>query len=510
MPVSSTATMSQTRLVKSGYQIPKDRVTEEGLRVLLTELTIHPKRWISRGPVEPVILYKETRHYYVVPRWWGWWRYGAPEVSLTDVRQYPTFRERYIGPCRPNQAVMLRRCWRGFRTQGGGLLVAGCGAGKTNVALMLAMKAGLKTLFLAHDTDLLRQFRERAYQTTTVRSVGWMQGNTVDVDHPLVCGTLQSLVRERGEGREYPEAIFHDFGLVIIDEMHHVAAGTFRRIFQRVCPRYIFGMSAEDNRTDGLFNIIPYHVGPILHREPFPPDDRVCVKRIEYHWENPIPSLEIFGHPGKTDYTGIASRVVANPRRNRLLLALIIYYIDQGRDILVLSARRDHLIGLHGKLEAMEGYQGTSGLYMGSMKTEDKQASLAKQVVFGTEDKAKEGLDVPSLTVLIMCTSQSRVRQPIGRILRKRDPACPPIVVDMADQAPEALLGQQNKRLDYYQANQYQVHPIRVGEQPGTHHYRNLERIYRRLGERPPPPPPPPAEERGLALAEGWSDSEGE
>jgi superfamily II DNA or RNA helicase len=46
---------------------------------------------------------------------------------------------------------------------------------------------------------------------------------------------------------------------------------------------------------------------------------------------------------------------------------------------------------------------------------------------------AKEGLDIPKLDTLIMCTPMSDVVQPIGRILRVHDSKKEPVVVDIID-----------------------------------------------------------------------------
>lgn len=473
-----------TRLVKAGYQIPWSAMTHEQAEKVKTQLTIPKKSWLQDGPAEKVVMYSETKNYLVVPRWYGRKLFGIESKSLIAIREYGKFRKRYTGPCRPNQKTMVRSCLRGMEEHGGGLLVAGCGTGKTNMAIMLAIKLGLKTLFVAHDTDLLRQFRERLYSTTNVRSVGLIQRKTIDVNHHFIVGTLQSIVKVREKGKEYPPEIFADIGLLIIDEMHHIASPTFRRIFKIVCPKYIFGMSAENSRSDGLFSVIVNNIGPILHEEPVPPDSRVWVKRILFRWEKPIPRTTIRGKPNKADYGTMATMALNNYRRNKTILSLIRYYVNRGRDILVLSARREHVTYLHQKLEDSE-YQGMSGVYMGDMKEEDKKVSLVKQVVIATLDKAREGLDVPNLTVLIMCVSGSNVRQPTGRILRKKDPGCHPIIVDMVDLDNEDYAGQAEKRVSYYQRNEYQIDSLVVSEERGDEYYGDEKRMARYLEKKP-------------------------
>ena len=474
-----------TRLGAKGYYLPKDSLEKIDVERMQRELTVLRKNPMNRGKPHYLYLYSETPSYYIVPRTWGRIRHGREELSQTKIRKYGKIDLEYTGPCRPAQKMMVKACWRGMKTFGGGLLVAGCGTGKTNMAIMLSVQAGLKTLFIAHDTDLLRQFAERVLETTDATSIGRIQRDTVDVDHPYVVATIQSLVRDRGE-KNSPEKIFRDFGMVIFDEVHHYASPTFQRVFQKICPKYIFGMSAENERPDGLFPVLLHNIGPILHNEPVPKDTRVWVKRINYHWSDPVEDQALRGHPNIPDYASMNSQVVENSRRNRLILMIIQHYIDLGRDILVLSERREHLERLHATLELREASASCSGLYMGDMSPEDKRISLTKQVVLGTCSKAKEGLDVPNLTVIIFCTSMSSVRQPIGRILRKKQPGCHPIVVDIIDQDNSAYAGQAEKRASYYRHNKYQVDTLSLTEDKESEKYYSNRQLLSDMLERQP------------------------
>ena len=62
--------------------------------------------------------------------------------------------------------------------------------------------------------------------------------------------------------REYDEYLYHDFGLVIFDEVHVVPAPVFPRALLRLCAPYMLGLSATPVRKDGLSSVIHWFIGP--------------------------------------------------------------------------------------------------------------------------------------------------------------------------------------------------------------------------------------------------------
>ena len=81
-----------------------------------------------------------------------------------------------------------------------------------------------------------------------------MEGN-------IVIGMLQSLSM-----KDYPSNIFEDFGLSIFDEVHHVSAEVFSRIF-KVVTKYTLGLSATMKRKDGLTKVIKMFLGDVVYKE---------------------------------------------------------------------------------------------------------------------------------------------------------------------------------------------------------------------------------------------------
>jgi HKD family nuclease len=135
------------------------------------------------------------------------------------------------------------------------LVVAATGTGKTVVAALdykrLCEEIGdarpLKLLFVAHRREILSQslitfrhvMRDGAFGETFV------DGHRPD-EWQHVFASVQSL-QTIDLDRVAPEA----FDVVIVDEFHHAAAPTYRKLLDHFRPRVLLGLTATPERTDG-------------------------------------------------------------------------------------------------------------------------------------------------------------------------------------------------------------------------------------------------------------------
>ena len=94
------------------------------------------------------------------------------------------------------------------------------------------------------------------------------------------------------------------------------------------------------------------------------------------------------------------------------------------------------------------------GYYVGGMKEKDLKISEGKKVVIATYAMAEEGLDIKTLTTLIMATPKVDVTQSVGRILRKKHKQA--IVVDIVD--PHVLFQRHfTKRKTFYRKSKFKI-----------------------------------------------------
>lgn len=133
------------------------------------------------------------------------------------------------------------------------LVVAATGTGKTVVAALdyarlRAEHGPLSLLFVAHRREILDQAR------ATYRAVlrdGAFGERLVDGDRPRagqhVFAAVQSLHAER-LATVAPDA----YDVIVIDEFHHAAAPTYRALLNHLRPRWLLGLTATPERTDGV------------------------------------------------------------------------------------------------------------------------------------------------------------------------------------------------------------------------------------------------------------------
>jgi superfamily II DNA or RNA helicase len=96
----------------------------------------------------------------------------------------------------------------------------------------------------------------------------------------------------------------------------------------------------------------------------------------------------------------------------------------------------------------------TIGYYLGGMKEEKLKESESKKVILATYAMASEGLDIKTLTTLLMATPKSDVCQSVGRILRSKHET--PMVIDIVDNH-QLFQNQYKKRCTYYKSKNYLI-----------------------------------------------------
>jgi superfamily II DNA or RNA helicase len=452
-----------TQINRFGYIINKEKMSEDEIVKMRENLTVKPYKPGNFGRFakdNSFAVFLENKKCFSIPKYYGLQHVGQPEVNKLETYEFPTFDMQYLGQLRPRQEIIAANIIKGFETHRGGLLVAACGIGKTNLAIYIACHYKLKTLFIVHKEFLKRQASDRIKETTNVKQIGTIQRQTMDTDHPFVIAMVHSLAKI-----DYDHHMFKDFGLIIIDEVHHMAAKNFSNVFRKMTGKYMLGISAEKSRMDGLYKIINWYMGPILHEEPQKPNDMVVVKKIHFRSSNEKRTKVIVNkYTQEPDRSTMITNLVMIKKRNILILNMLKQLFDEGKNVLFLTGRIKHVNLFYRLLTEDPDIVGSVGKYIGSMSDAELEISSTKQIILGTFAMAEEGLDIANLNVVILSTPKSATKQSIGRILRKEVYETHPIVIDIEDEDNSIFVAQSKKRNAYYSKQQYQVQHFFVAD----------------------------------------------
>jgi superfamily II DNA or RNA helicase len=223
-----------------------------------------------------------------------------------------------------------------------GVLCAPTAFGKTVVAAAMIARRRVNTLVLVHRTELLKQWQERlqAFLGVDKKLVGTIGGGKARLTGNIDIAVMQSLSRQ-GE----VNALVENYGQVIVDECHHVGAFSFDAILRRTKAKYVLGLTATPIRRDGQQPIIFMQCGPIRHTAARPagaPHDLEVVPRSRF--------AEI-GLPPDTGIQDVFRHLATDDERTRAIAAEVKVAFVEGRRVLVLTERTEHLDAIRTALD---------------------------------------------------------------------------------------------------------------------------------------------------------------
>ena len=181
-----------------------------------------------------------------------------PDVfALTDdwlsqyARRRPALQPapRFPPPAAPHPNAAQREALaqlQALRSQGErrAVVVAAPGVGKTYLAAFAAKQMDARrVLFVSHRLEHLTQAQQtfaRVFGDTV--TTGILGGGRREVGAELLFASVQSLA-----GLDLSDPI----DLLVVDEFHHAAAASYRRLLQRVQPGFLLGLTATPERQDG-------------------------------------------------------------------------------------------------------------------------------------------------------------------------------------------------------------------------------------------------------------------
>lgn len=327
---------------------------------------------------------------------------------------------------RPEQQAKCEQSLALLRQGRNHLFDAPTGWGKTVAGAWIAAQLRQTTLIVVTKEDLLDQWKSSLLMIgVPLDQIGRVQADVADWQGKrVVLGMVQSLMIEG----KYPPAFYKHFGLLVLDEVHHMAAECFIRVCQTIHAKTRLGFSATPTRPDGKTPLLHWHIGPVKVRGTILAlVPKVLVRSTG--WQ--VPPGIVY-KPGRMV---LASKAMAShDGRNLEIVNFVRQSYDAGRTVLVLSDLRElHLDRLFQML-ASAGIPGQQiGYYVGGMTKQELGVTKKCRVVLGTYAMCATGTDVPQWDTLVMATPRSQVKQPVGRVLRAMSGKKQPVILDLVD-----------------------------------------------------------------------------
>jgi len=323
----------------------------------------------------------------------------------------------------------------------------------TSIGLNVITRLKKKTIVIVHKEFLMNQWIERIQQFLPTARIGKIQGQVIDIENKdIVLCMLQSLAM-----KDYPVTMFDSFGFMIIDEVHHISSEVFSNSLFKIVTRYILGLSATMNRKDGTSFVFKMFLGDVVFKGKREEKMSVEVRAIEYKANDDEFNHVITDFRGNTSYSSMITKLCEYNHRSEFILRVLMDLLreNENQQIMILAHNKNLLKYLFDAIKHRNIANSSVGYYIGGMKEMALKETETKKVVIATYAMASEGLDIKTLTTLIMATPKTDIEQSVGRILREKNDNGP-LVVDIID-SHEPFKNQWKKRKTFYMKEKYKI-----------------------------------------------------
>ena len=164
--------------------------------------------------------------------------------------------------------------------------------------------------------------------------------------------------------KEYPYSLFQEFGLTILDEVHHLSAEVFSRALFKIVTKYMLGLSATMKRKDGLTRVFKMFLGDIVYKKERK-NANVTVKVIKYENNDEEYKEDILNYRGQIFYAKMITKLCDFNRRSEFILKILSDLLKkrEGHQIMILAHNKSLLKYFYDAIEHRN--MATVGYYCG-------------------------------------------------------------------------------------------------------------------------------------------------
>lgn len=419
-------------------------------------------RWYKTPPKTLSYLRKQDDG-YIIPRYF----FAIPQDKVGTMGREFGYKMKKSFRLRDYQEEFLSKFSGDIESNGGLLIEASCGSGKTVLGIYLAALKGRQSMVLVPTYYLARQWQQRIeefsdYSCYIVKS----SDKQVPVDYDFVIIAMDLL-----NCRNLPDDLLDNTGTVILDEAHRMGADSYLPIIDSCTAHNRIALTATFRRQDNVHKILAYHFGlhiKMENRFPRPlfyaVSTGVEIKAVltkSKPYNNFLKFLEEIGHPyhetqkaiafapdktlpqqldelqdkkvfNKTQskeilscikrsedmpYTTLESYIGEHSGRRKVAISLVKKCLESDRTVLFLSKRKDIL---HTMKKVFSAYNPALIVSETNKRTPEEEQYLQNEchLILGVNQLAKEGLDIDRLDTLIIYLPMKDTEQAVGRISR--------------------------------------------------------------------------------------------
>jgi superfamily II DNA or RNA helicase len=340
------------------------------------------------------------------------------KITIEDKRNNgETIDVEFVGTLRENQNQAVEELLK----YDCGVLSATTAFGKTVAGINIIAQRKTNTLILVHRTQLATQWKERIEQFLKINIMAGgirdgiskrKRGKKITVigqygaQKNKLSGIIDIALLQSAAGKGTDGAVkdfVKNYGMVIVDECHHVSAFSFERVLKSVNAKYVYGLTATPKRQDGHDPIITMQCGAIRHVA----DNKSEIKNRSFaHYV--IPCFTRFTCKDDTTITKIYSDLSTNVFRNEMIIKDVLAAFGRGRTPIILCNRKDHVKTL---TESLEPHCKNVIVLIGGGKAKEKREEFERLkslspdepfIIVATGKYIGEGFDEPRLNTLFL------------------------------------------------------------------------------------------------------------
>ena len=356
-----------------------------------------------------------------------------------------------------------------------GVLSATTAFGKTVTAAALIARRKTNTLILVHSKALLMQWHERLSEFLDIdfteeeiskkrgRKKAFSPVGCLDSTSNTLHGVIDIALMQSCFENDEVKPFVKGYGMVIVDECHHVSSITFENVLKHVTAHYVYGLTATPIRKDGLQPIIFMQCGPIR----FFADAKAQIQKQSFQ-RYLMPRFTSYRPvtDDKQSFTALSQSLAESEIRNNLIIEDVLNVVAAGRTPIILTARTSHVELL---AEMLKQHVANIIQLTGEGTAKNKRETLQKLqdipkdaplVIVATGKYVGEGFDYPRLDTLFLALPISwkgLVAQYAGRLHRENEGKKDVRIYDYIDIHEPVCENMYRKRLKGYSAIGYRV-----------------------------------------------------